>query len=49
MKELEKKMEEIVIELKSHKAFIQAECTLFKILIEEVKEIKKGILEKWQA
>ena len=45
MREIVKKMEEIVMELKSHKAFIQAQCTLLKDLIIEVKEIKRGIKE----
>lgn len=45
MKELEKKMEEIVVELKNHKAFIMAQCTLLKDILQEIKEIKKEILE----
>ena len=43
MKELEKKMEEVVIELKNQKAFLMAQCTLLKDLIIEVKEIRRGI------
>lgn len=43
MTELEKKMEEVVVELKNQKAFIMAQCTLLKEILQEIKEIKRGI------